>query len=327
MIEETKGEHYPKLDPWKLQEQMKSSGFASVDARRCDAIKYAFRMKGGLPKLLHDLKKSRHCLTAAIETLEKKGIAAEEGGEPKSNSKKVADIVDSLLYGKQKDGIKEELCQSSCGETKEVEILDLDMLKKSYPHLNLTDDLTDERLYDLKKKVTDRVNGNYNDALFTPDFPYKDYGAIIMHIYMHYYLSSPYTCKQAIDVINHIVSLVSESFDTSNIFIDFNDDWDIWVRGVLPNSLPKINPNKIKSSTLENLSTSIAAKISKFSTFIGLQPTHLAVSEPVFKMLGKPAAYQGLSVVVVNALALEYIAVPYFVDGYPQHPIPPKAYL
>jgi len=65
----TKGEHYPKLDPWKLQQEMTTSGNAFVDARRCDTIKYAFRMKGDKVKLLDDLKKARHCIDAAIKEL------------------------------------------------------------------------------------------------------------------------------------------------------------------------------------------------------------------------------------------------------------------
>ncbi len=60
--------HYDKpVTPWDLQRHMESSGDAFVDARRTDAIEYAFRMKGDL---LGDLKKARHCLDAAIEHLE-----------------------------------------------------------------------------------------------------------------------------------------------------------------------------------------------------------------------------------------------------------------
>lgn len=61
-------QHYKGLDPWELQKAMKTSGSAFVDARRCDAIKYAWRMKGNL---LEDLKKARHCLDGAIDELER----------------------------------------------------------------------------------------------------------------------------------------------------------------------------------------------------------------------------------------------------------------
>ena len=61
--------HYDKpVTPWDLQRHMESSGNAFVDARRTDAIEYCFRMKGDL---LADLKKSAHCIQAAIEELEK----------------------------------------------------------------------------------------------------------------------------------------------------------------------------------------------------------------------------------------------------------------
>lgn len=63
-----KPDHYQtKVDPWELQRHMQSSGNAFVDARRADAIKYAFRKK---ENMLQDLKKARHCLDAAIERLE-----------------------------------------------------------------------------------------------------------------------------------------------------------------------------------------------------------------------------------------------------------------
>lgn len=69
--QEAGGAHYGKsLQPWDLQEHMPSSGIASVDGRRCDAIKYSFRMKGDLKKLLDDLKKARHCLDSEISRLE-----------------------------------------------------------------------------------------------------------------------------------------------------------------------------------------------------------------------------------------------------------------
>lgn len=65
------GNHYEsKVDPWELQREMKSSGDAFVDARRADAIKYAWRMKGDKKKLLEDLKKARHCIDAAITQLQ-----------------------------------------------------------------------------------------------------------------------------------------------------------------------------------------------------------------------------------------------------------------
>jgi transcription elongation factor Elf1 len=63
------GEHYKvKIDPWELQRTMQTSGNAFVDARRADAIKYAWRNKEG--KMLEDLRKARHCLDAAIQELE-----------------------------------------------------------------------------------------------------------------------------------------------------------------------------------------------------------------------------------------------------------------
>lgn len=74
-VGEAGGAHYGSgVQPWALQESMESSGDAFVDGRRCDAIKYAHRMKGKgamkLAKLLDDLKKARHCLDAAIKKLE-----------------------------------------------------------------------------------------------------------------------------------------------------------------------------------------------------------------------------------------------------------------
>lgn len=60
--------HYDKpVTPWDLERHMESSGNAFVDARRTDAIEYAFRVKDDL---LGDLKKARHCLDAAIQVLE-----------------------------------------------------------------------------------------------------------------------------------------------------------------------------------------------------------------------------------------------------------------
>lgn len=61
-----KPDHYPDVDPWKLQEHMKSFGDAYIDARRCDAMKYVFRDKDRLK----DLIKARNCIDAAIKRLE-----------------------------------------------------------------------------------------------------------------------------------------------------------------------------------------------------------------------------------------------------------------
>ena len=59
--------HYDKpVTPWMLQEHMESSGNAFVDARRADAIEYAFRIKDDLKG---DLIKAKHCLEAAIAQL------------------------------------------------------------------------------------------------------------------------------------------------------------------------------------------------------------------------------------------------------------------
>ena len=59
--------HYARaVTPWDLQKCMKSSGNAFVDARRTDAIEYAFRLKDDL---LGDLIKARHCLDEAITVL------------------------------------------------------------------------------------------------------------------------------------------------------------------------------------------------------------------------------------------------------------------
>ena len=70
------GTHYvAATDPWALQKAMQSSGSAFVDARRADAIKYAWRLKGDANKLLEDLKKARHCLDAAIVELENQTTA------------------------------------------------------------------------------------------------------------------------------------------------------------------------------------------------------------------------------------------------------------
>lgn len=56
------------VTPWDLQKALKSSGSPFVDARRCDAIKYCFRLKDDV---LADLRKAKHCLEAAIEELER----------------------------------------------------------------------------------------------------------------------------------------------------------------------------------------------------------------------------------------------------------------
>ncbi len=59
--------HYDKpVTPWDLELHMESSGSAFVDARRTDAIEYAFRKKDNM---LEDLKKARHCLDSAIQEL------------------------------------------------------------------------------------------------------------------------------------------------------------------------------------------------------------------------------------------------------------------
>lgn len=59
--------HYAgAVTPWDLQKCMKSSGNAFVDAKRCDVIEYAYRIKDDL---LGDLIKARHCLDEAITVL------------------------------------------------------------------------------------------------------------------------------------------------------------------------------------------------------------------------------------------------------------------
>lgn len=61
-------EHYAgKVTPWDLQQCMKSSGHAFVDARRTDAIEYAFRIKEDMRE---DLLKAIHCLKAAVQFLD-----------------------------------------------------------------------------------------------------------------------------------------------------------------------------------------------------------------------------------------------------------------
>lgn len=86
--QEIGGTHYQegvKVSPWSLQREMVSSGDAFVDARRADAIKYAFRVKGNHAKLLEDLRKAADSARAGAEHLEKmlrtrqlKKIAAHE---------------------------------------------------------------------------------------------------------------------------------------------------------------------------------------------------------------------------------------------------------
>lgn len=71
-------EHYQSpsgTTPWDLQRGMKSSGNAFVDGRRCDAIKYAFRVKQNMAE---DLRKAAHCLMEAVKEL--------EAGEDKSSA-------------------------------------------------------------------------------------------------------------------------------------------------------------------------------------------------------------------------------------------------
>lgn len=71
--QEIGGDHYQQgvsTSPWDLQLSMKSSGSAYVDARRADAIKYAFRMKGDLKKLAEDLRKAADCALAGAKEIE-----------------------------------------------------------------------------------------------------------------------------------------------------------------------------------------------------------------------------------------------------------------
>jgi len=68
---EAGGKHYGEgLQPWDLQKCMQPSSSAFVTARRADAIKYSFRIKGDSDKQLDDLKKARHCLDEAIKYIE-----------------------------------------------------------------------------------------------------------------------------------------------------------------------------------------------------------------------------------------------------------------
>lgn len=68
---EAGGAHYgSELQPWDLQRHMPTSGDAFVDGRRCDILKYGFRIKGDLNKLKDDMKKVVHCAQAAIDEIE-----------------------------------------------------------------------------------------------------------------------------------------------------------------------------------------------------------------------------------------------------------------
>lgn len=71
-----------KLQPWDLQLEMESSGSVFVDARRCDAMRYLFRVKDNLKE---DLAKAAHCLQAAVEELERLAhpmVEVDMGKEP-----------------------------------------------------------------------------------------------------------------------------------------------------------------------------------------------------------------------------------------------------
>lgn len=58
------------VTPWDLQRGMQTSGGPFVDARRADAIKYAFRVK---TNMVEDLRKAAHCLLEAAAELERRG--------------------------------------------------------------------------------------------------------------------------------------------------------------------------------------------------------------------------------------------------------------
>lgn len=61
--------HYAgTVTPWDLQKCMRSTGDAFIDARRTDAIEYAFRLKDN-PR--EDWQKAIHCLQAAIDHFDK----------------------------------------------------------------------------------------------------------------------------------------------------------------------------------------------------------------------------------------------------------------
>lgn len=71
------GEHYAegvKTSPWDLQRELESSGNVFVDGRRCDAIRYAARLKGKgdgmLRKLAEDLRKAADCANAGADYIE-----------------------------------------------------------------------------------------------------------------------------------------------------------------------------------------------------------------------------------------------------------------
>ena len=64
---ETPAHYAGSVTPWDLERCMVSSGDAFVDARRTDAIEYAFRIKEDLAA---DLRKAIHCLQAAVEKFE-----------------------------------------------------------------------------------------------------------------------------------------------------------------------------------------------------------------------------------------------------------------
>lgn len=84
------------ITPWELQKQMESSKNAFVDARRADAIKYAFRLKSDL---LKDLKKARHCLDEAITVLQAKEDAEHAAAEAGTGIK--ADKLKSWIPANQ----------------------------------------------------------------------------------------------------------------------------------------------------------------------------------------------------------------------------------
>lgn len=55
------------VTPWDLQRNMQSTGNVFADARRTDAIEYAFRIKDDV---IGDLRKGAHCLLEAAAELE-----------------------------------------------------------------------------------------------------------------------------------------------------------------------------------------------------------------------------------------------------------------
>lgn len=76
---EAGGEHYRrgKIQPWDLTQNMETSGNAHVDGCRCSIIKYAFRKKGDVHKMIDDLRKAAHYAEEAAQTLER--VEAEKG--------------------------------------------------------------------------------------------------------------------------------------------------------------------------------------------------------------------------------------------------------